>query len=287
VVNAGFTCPNRDGTKGTGGCTYCDNSAFNPSYCDPAEPLHEQIFRGIRFHAVRYRRAARFLVYFQPYSNTYAPLDRLRRLYEEALTYPGVSGIVIGTRPDCMDDSKLDYLEELATRVFVQVEYGVESCYDRTLKRINRGHGFEESRIMIEKTHQRGINTGAHFIFGLPGESKEYILSEAKTISSLPLDTVKFHQLQIIKGTAMELEYKQHPEQFTFFELPEYIDFFIRFLEQLNPDFVLERFAGEVPPRFLAGPGWGLIRNDQILVKFEKRLEELDTWQGRMYQDER
>ncbi|HAN19416.1 MAG: TIGR01212 family radical SAM protein [Bacteroidetes bacterium GWC2_33_15] len=282
TIDAGFTCPNRDGSKGTGGCTYCNNDAFNPSYCTPEKSIKQQIEEGIEFHINRYRRAKNYLAYFQSYSNTYAPLSKLKTIYNEALNIPGVVGLVIGTRPDCIDDKKLEYFKELSRSHYIIIEYGVESCYNKTLERINRGHTFEQSVETIEKTKQMGIKTGAHFIIGLPGESKEEILNEAKIISSLPLDTIKFHQLQIIKGTAMEKEFNEHPENFTFFELPEYIDFFIQFIERLNPSFVIERFAGEVPPRFLAGPGWGLIRNDQILVKFEKRLEELDTWQGKL-----
>lgn len=287
TIDAGFTCPNRDGVKGTGGCTYCLNDAFNPSYCTPEKSVTLQINEGIEFHEKRYRRANKFLAYFQAYSNTYAPLDHLKKIYDEALQIPGIAGLVIGTRPDCIDDKKLEYFQKLSEKYYIILEYGIESCNNETLKRINRGHTFEEALEALEKTKKYGLKMGAHFIFGLPGESKEYLLNEAKTISSLPLDTVKFHQLQIIKGTAMEQEYKQHPENFNFFELPEYIEFFIQFMERLNPEFVVERFAGEVPPRFLAGPGWGLIRNDQILNKFEKRLTELNTWQGKFYKDPR
>ncbi|MDX9694830.1 MAG: TIGR01212 family radical SAM protein [Bacteroidales bacterium] len=287
TIDAGFTCPNRDGLKGTGGCTYCNNDAFNPSYCVPEKSVKQQIEEGIEFHFKRYRRAKNFLAYFQAYSNTYAPLDHLKKIYSEALSVPGVIGLVIGTRPDCIDDEKLAYFKELSKKYYIIIEYGIESCNNETLKRINRGHTFEEAVEALEKSKKYGLKTGAHFIFGLPGESKEFLLKEADIISSLPIDTVKFHQLQIIKGTAMELEYNNNPESFTFFELSEYIDFFIQFLERFNPNIVIERFAGEVPPRFLAGPGWGLVRNDQIMVKFEKRLEELDTWQGKLFQDKR
>lgn len=286
TIDAGFTCPNRDGVKGTGGCTYCNNDAFNPSYCIPEKSVTQQINEGIEFHEKRYRRANKFLAYFQAYSNTYAPLEDLKKIYNEALKIPGIAGLVIGTRPDCIDDEKLEYFQKLSEKCYIILEYGIESCNNETLKRINRGHTFEEAQKALEKTKKHGLKTGAHFIFGLPGESKEYLLNQAKTISSLPLDTVKFHQLQIIKGTAMEKEYKEYPGNFNFFELPEYIEFFIQFLERLNPEFVVERFAGEVPPRFLAGPGWGLIRNDQILNKFEKRLKELDTWQGRLFNEQ-
>jgi uncharacterized protein len=283
VVDAGFTCPNRDGTKGRGGCTYCNNDAFNPSYCNPAEPLHFQIAKGIEFHAVRYRRASRYLVYFQPYSNTYAPLSRLKELYENALEYPGVAGLVIGTRPDCIDETKLAYLQKLSRRFYIQVEYGVESCYDATLARINRGHDFALSAKIIRQTHELGIKTGAHFIFGLPGETLEQMLSAADKISALPIDTIKFHQLQIVKGTRMETEFSEHPGDFCQFSLEEYIEFIVRFIERLNPAIVIERFSGELPPRFMESSHWGLIRYDAVLRLIEKELERQDTWQGKCY----
>ena len=282
-IDAGFTCPNRDGSKGTGGCTYCNNDAFNPSYCVPEKSVTQQIEEGISFHRKRYRRSDSYLAYFQAYSNTYAPLGNLKKLYEEALYNSGIIGIVIGTRPDCIDDEKLKYLRELSEKYYVAVEYGIESCYDRTLKRINRGHTFSEAEEAVRATAAHGINTGAHFIFGLPGETREEMLNEAEIISKLPLKTVKFHQLQIIKGTAMEKEYQSNPGDFQLFSWEEYLDFFVRFLERLNPEIVVERFTGEAPPRFLTGSLWGKKRTDQIVSLVEKRLEELNTWQGRLY----
>lgn len=203
--------------------------------------------------------------------------------YSEALAHPGIIGLVIGTRPDCIDEEKLAYIASLSKQYYIAVEYGIESCYDKTLGRINRGHTFSEAVEAVAKTAAMGINTGAHFILGLPGESEEDMLREADIISSLPLKTVKFHQLQIIKGTAMELEYRRDPESFKFFTLEEYIDFFIRFLEKLNPGIVVERFTGESPPRFLERQRWGKKRTDQIMGMIEKKMEEMDTWQGRMY----
>lgn len=282
-INAGFTCPNRDGNRGTGGCTYCDNDAFNPSYCEPVKSITQQIEEGIRFHKWRYRKAVSYLAYFQPFTNTYAPLEYLKKLYKEALDYPGVVGLTIGTRPDCIDDKKLEYFRELSENFHITLEYGIESCYNRTLKRINRGHSFEEAVEALERTAEYGINTGAHFIFGLPGETTEDMLAEASIISSLPLTTVKFHQLQIIRGTAMEIEYMNNPEDFHFFTLDEYLSFFIRFLELLNPSIVVERFTGEVPPRYKVNTGFGEKRSEQILALVEERLEKLDTWQGKIY----
>ncbi|HCC71174.1 MAG TPA: TIGR01212 family radical SAM protein [Bacteroidales bacterium] len=282
-IDAGFTCPNRDGSLGTGGCSFCNNDAFSPSYCNAATSISEQIKKGMLFHSRRYRKSVAFLAYFQSYSNTYAELDELRLKYEEALRYPGIAGIIIGTRPDCISDDKMDYISSLSQKYYVAVEYGVESCYDRTLERINRGHDFACSVSAIEKTAAKGINTGAHFIFGLPGESREDMMKEAAIISDMPLTTVKFHQLQIIAGTRMEEEYKTRPEDFNLFTWDEYREFFIRFLEQLNPRIIVERFTGESNPGLIRDKGWGHLRSEEMIRLFENRLEELDTWQGRLY----
>lgn len=363
VLDAGFSCPNRDGTVGRGGCTYCDNAAFHPGYSTPGKPLLTQIDEGIEFQKVRYPRARHYLAYFQAYSNTYGPLERLRVLYEEVLSHPEVVGIVIGTRPDCVDEEKLDYLADLAsgrvlkdwcrslnrpqirslcqpqnrslnrpqtrflylskgpeedafpeqslrqaqrpnipaetldnpvapansatgttlTAPIVGVEYGIESCRDTTLRHINRGHDFACARKAVEMTAERGIDTGAHFILGLPGETREMLLDQCGLISSLPLRSVKFHQLQIVKGTAMEKEYAAAPSAFYRPGLDEYLDLVTGILERLRPDLYIERVAGEVPPRFVNDTPWGLVRNFEILRLLDKRLEERDTWQGRLY----
>lgn len=311
VLDAGFSCPNRDGTVGRGGCTYCDNAAFHPGYSTPGKPLLTQIDEGITFQKVRYPRARHYLAYFQAYSNTYGSLERLKALYEEVLRHPEVVGIVIGTRPDCVDEVKLDYLADLAagrvlpgwqrflrkvpgptvqapvpdtlTAPIVVVEYGIESCHDSTLRHINRGHNFECARKAVEMTAERGIDTGAHFILGLPGETRDMLLDQCGLISSLPLRSVKFHQLQIVKGTAMEKEYASDPSAFYRPGLDEYLDLVIDILERLRPDLYIERVAGEVPPRFVNDTPWGLVRNFEILRLLDKRLEERDTWQGRLY----
>lgn len=307
VLDAGFTCPNRDGKVGRGGCTYCDNAAFHPSYSTAGKSLHQQLDEGIEFHKVRYRTTEHYLAYFQSFSNTYAPLERLRSLYEEALMHPQVVGIVIGTRPDCVDEEKLDYLADLAagkvldgwtrrlampdggasdssgsirTAPIVIVEYGIESCYDRTLLRINRGHDFETARRAVHMTASRGIDVGAHFILGLPGETRQMMLDSCSLINGLLLRSVKFHQLQIVKGTRMEQEYAEKPQDFERFSLEEYLDFFVDMLERLRPDLFIERFVGEVPPRFVNETPWGLIRNVELLRLLEKRLEERGSWQG-------
>lgn len=283
VIDAGFTCPNRDGSKGRGGCTYCNNDAFHPNYSTPDKTILHQIEEGIEFHLNRYRTTEGYLAYFQPYSNTYSPLDRLKSLYEQALSHPKVKGLVIGTRPDCVDAAKLDYLQQLSKDKIVIIEYGIESCYGKTLERINRCHSVQCAVDAVNETAARGIMQGAHFILGLPGESVDDMLAIPYFINKLPLHSVKFHQLQIVKGTAMEREFKRAPEDFVQWSLPEYIDFFIKILEQLNPDLYIERFAGEVPPRFVESTPWGLVRNPRILQMLEKRLEELDTFQGRLY----
>ena len=300
VLDAGFTCPNRDGKAGRGGCTYCDNAAFHPSYSTAGKSLHQQLDEGIEFHKVRYRTTEHYLAYFQSFSNTYAPLEKLRMLYEEALSHPQVVGIVIGTRPDCVDEEKLDYLAALANGRIMEgwirslsdgserkapiviIEYGIESCYDATLQRINRGHDFATARKAVEMTAGRGLDVGAHFILGLPGETRQMMLDSCALINSLPLRSVKFHQLQIVKGTKMEHEYADRPEDFERFGLDEYLDFFVDMLERLRPDLFIERFVGEVPPRFVNETPWGLIRNAELLRMLEKRLEERDTWQGRL-----
>lgn len=285
AIDAGFTCPNRDGSKGKHGCIYCNNEAFNPSYCIPDKPVRQQLEEGIEFHQCRYRRAVKYLAYFQAYTNTYAPFDYLKKQFDDALSIPGITGLVIGTRPDCIEDELLDYLAELSKHHYIIVEFGIESCSDETLNRINRGHTFEETQIALQKTAERGIQTGGHIIFGLPGESRAYMLSEAEILSALPLNNIKFHQLQVLKNTVLAREYEQHPEQFDLFTLEEYLDFCIAFVEQLRPSIVIERIASEVPPRYLIAPKFGAVRNFEIIRMFENKLGERDTWQGKCYND--
>ncbi|MDL2238746.1 TIGR01212 family radical SAM protein [Bacteroidales bacterium OttesenSCG-928-K03] len=281
-INAGFTCPNRDGTCGIGGCTFCNALAFNPSYCDTNKSVTQQMIEGQIFHQTRYRRATKYLAYFQTFSNTHANVDTLEKLYKEALDFPNTIGIVIGTRPDCINKPKLDLLESLAEKYYVKLEFGIESTYDSTLNRINRGHNFKTTVDAINATAERkNIHIGGHLIFGLPGESKEMILDQAKIISELPLETIKFHQLQIMKETLMAVDYLKNPDEYYFYELNEYIDLVIKFIELLNPSIVIERIASEVPPRFLLLPPKWDIRYDEVLRLFEKKLEEYDTWQGR------
>ncbi|MFZ4463338.1 MAG: TIGR01212 family radical SAM protein [Bacteroidales bacterium] len=282
-VDAGFTCPNRDGSKGRGGCTFCSNDAFNPSYCHPKKPVKQQIEEGIEFHQKRYRRAKNYLVYFQAYTNTYQPIGELEKLYREALSCQGVVGLVIGTRPDCINAEIIGLLKELQKSAYIMLEYGVESVYDETLLRVNRGHNFEDARLAIEMTAAAGISVGAHFIFGLPGESRQQMLDSVQIINQLPLTTIKFHQLQIFKDTAMAKEYQSQPENYQLFDLDSYIEFIVQVTERLNPSFMIERFAGEVPPRFLVSSAWQQLRYDQVLVKIEKKLSETNTFQGKRF----
>ena len=281
-LNAGFTCPNRDGRVGTGGCTYCNNQTFNPDYCAPTKSITQQLEEGKAFFSRKYP-GMKYLAYFQAYTNTYDSLENLKAKYEEALRVPGVVGLVIGTRPDCMPDSLLDYLEELHRRSFLLVEYGVESVYDKTLLRIHRGHTHAQTVDAIRRTAERGILVGAHVILGLPGESREEMLEEADALSRLPLTMLKLHQLQLIKGTQMAAEYAAVPEDFHLFAADEYVGLVIDFLERLRPDLVLERFVSQSPASLLARPGWGL-KNHEFVAKVKRRLQERDARQGRLFQ---
>ncbi len=285
-INAGFTCPNRDGTLGYGGCTYCNNEAFIPAYCTPEMSVTAQIERGIEFHSRRYRRADFFLAYFQAYTNTYADTARLMTLYDQALSHPAVAGIVIGTRPDCVSGELLDKLAVTARDNFVMIEYGIETVSDVTLRRINRGHDFATAVKAVRETADRGLNTGGHLIFGLPGESRKMITESAAVISSLPLKALKIRQLQLIRGTVMADEYRSDPAAFDLFTMEEYLDLVVSFCERLNPSVMIDRISGEAPPRLLDDPRDWHMRSDEIFRLFERRLEERDTWQGRIYKRE-
>jgi hypothetical protein len=281
-IDAGFSCPNRSGENRDGGCTYCNNDAFNPAYCAPDKAIRDQIREGINFHRHRYRKARGFLAYFQAYSNTFAPIEILKERYSEALEQEGVVGLIIGTRPDCINDQILDYLAELREETYLTVEFGIESCYDPSLKRINRGHDFDTTVKAFHACAERNINAGGHMIIGLPGESRENIIEEASILSELPVNKLKFHQLQIVESTLMADEYRRDPGSFHFFSLEEYLDLMKDFIERLRPEIVIERIAGEKMPGYNAGPAWG-VRYDQILKKFEEKLETTDSWQGKLY----
>lgn len=280
-LNAGFTCPNRDGQVGVGGCTYCNNQTFNPEYCETTKSITQQLEEGKRFFARKYPEM-KYLAYFQAYTNTYDSLENLISKYEEALSVPDVVGIVIGTRPDCMPDALLDYLQELSQRAFLIVEYGVESVYDKTLLRINRGHTHAQTVDAIARTASRGIMVGVHLILGLPGESREEMLRVAEILSSLPVTMLKLHQLQLIKGTKMAEEYFANPSDFHLFTADEYIDLVIDFVERLRPSIVLERFVSQSPSSLLAIPGWGL-KNYEFVDKVRARMVERNAEQGKLF----
>ena len=276
-IDAGFSCPNRDGHISHGGCTFCDNRTFNPSYCQPSKSITEQITEGKEFFRHKYPDM-KYLAYFQAFSNTYATLDTLQRRYEEALSAEDVVGIVIGTRPDCVSDEILNYLESLNQQTFMIVESGIESVSDDTLRRVNRGHNFECSRRAIIETHNRGILTGAHIILGLPGESAEDNVRQADIISALPIDILKLHQLQIIRGTQLAAEYERQP--FNLYTADEYIDLCRRYIERLRPDIVLERFVSQSPKELLVAPKWGL-KNYEFANRFVNYMKRMDSWQGK------
>ncbi len=280
-INAGFTCPNRDGSKGRGGCTYCNNQSFSPGYGKPTKTISEQLADGIEFFSHKYPEM-KYLAYFQSYTNTYDSVEKLIAMYEEALAYPNMVGLVVSTRPDCMPNELLDYFEELNKKTFVLLEYGVESTLNKTLERVNRQHTFEESIEAIRKTAEKEIPVGAHLILGLPSETDDDILGHAQKLSELPLTTVKLHQLQIIRDTAMAKEYALLPESFYIFELEEYIDLCVDFAEQLNPNFYIERFASQSPKSLLIAPNWGL-KNYELTEKVVKRFRERNTWQGKLF----
>jgi radical SAM protein (TIGR01212 family) len=268
TIDAGFTCPNRDGRISTGGCIYCNNASFNPSYCHRHKSVTEQLEEGKAFFSRKYPDM-KYLAYFQAFTNTYAPLAHLKALYEEALSVKDVVGLVIGTRPDCVTEELLDYLASLP---FILVEYGVESANDETLRRINRGHDFACSRRAIEMTAERGILTGAHIILGLPGEDAEESLRQAPIISSLPIDILKIHQLQVIRGTRLAEMYAKEP--FPLYSVDEYIELVARYISLLRKDIVLERFVSQAPADMLIAPRWGL-KNHEFTAKLNKYLEEL------------
>ena len=281
-VNAGFTCPNRDGSRGVGGCTYCNNKTFQPSYCDQTHHLKVQLKEGIDFFSGKYT-TMRYLAYFQSYTNTYAPISVLRDLYQEALNYPGVIGLVIATRPDCLNDDVLDLLEELSQKCYVMLEMGIETIHDATLKRINRGHTWEESVHAIQETSRRSIHNCAHLILGLPGEDYADFIGQAKMISSLPVEIIKLHQLQIHSGTAMAHEYSQFPERFHPFGVEEYAELVVDYLENLNPAIIVERFVSSAPDSMVIAPRWGM-KNYEFVAKVERRLLERDAWQGKVWE---
>ncbi len=275
-VDAGLTCPNRDGTLGRGGCTFCDNRTFNPAYCRQGGSITDQLEAGKRFFSRKYP-TMKYLAYFQSYSNSYGTLSHLKELYEEALRVPDVVGLVIGTRPDCMPDALLEYLEELNRRTFLLVEYGVESANEETLVRVNRGHTFAQARECIIRTAQRGIRVGVHMILGFPWETRSELIRQAQLIASLPITTLKLHQLQVIKGTQLAREYELHPWPLPTAE--EYVDLVLEYISHLPSSLVLERFVSQSPPEYVIAPRWGL-KNHEFSALVKKAMQKRSTQLG-------
>lgn len=282
-LDIGFSCPNRDGSKGYGGCTYCNNNTFNPDYCEPTKSISEQLEQGISIFGKKYK-TQQYLAYFQAYTNTYSDIDSLKKMYEEALRVPGVIGLVIGTRPDCISDEVIDYLAELSKKYFISLEFGVESTNEKTLLAVNRCHTFEETKATFEKCKNKGFHLGAHIILGLPGESKEELFQHAVEVSKLPIDTLKMHHLQIVKNSVMAFQFKNKPENFNLFTADNYIDFITEFVGYLRPDIIIERFISEAPKDLLIAPKWNNLKNFEIVDKIDKKMIEKNTWQGKQYQ---
>jgi len=281
-LDTGFTCPNRDGTKGIGGCTYCNNNSFNPYYCKPEKSITEQLDEGISFFAKKYK-TQEYLAYFQAYTNTYADIELVKELYLEAINHDQVVGLVIGTRPDCINEELISFLEILSENNFISLEFGIESTLDRTLEAVNRCHSYSDTIAAYNLAKDRGIHLGAHMIIGLPGESKNDILEHAEKLSNLPIHSLKLHQLQIIKNTMMATQLKNNPAQFTLFEVDEYIDLITEFIARLRPDIIIERFISESPKHLLIAPNWDGLKNFEVVVKIDKHLIEKELWQGKDY----
>lgn len=283
-LDIGFSCPNRDGTKGHGGCTYCNNNTFNPAYCEPTKSISEQLQEGNCFFSKKYK-TQKYLAYFQAYTNTYADFESLKKMYNEALNVEGVIGLVIGTRPDCISNEIIDYLSFLSKKHFISLEFGVESTNEKTLINVNRCHTFEETKTTFELCKDKGFYLGAHLIIGLPGETKKELLNHAIEISKLPIDTLKLHHLQIVKNSVMAVQYKRNPENFKLFTSEDYIEFITNFIGFLRPDIVIERFISETPKDLLIAPNWGRLKNFEIVAKIDKKLIEKNTWQGKFYKN--
>jgi radical SAM protein (TIGR01212 family) len=279
IVDAGFSCPNRDGTLSVGGCTYCNNDAFRPESAKGQIPISQQISNGIRYLRSRYR-AEKFIVYFQPFSNTHAPLNRLIPLYEEALAQQDVVGLAVGTRPDCIDGGKIEWFEKLARTHFVAIEYGLESVYDKTLARVNRGHDFRCWVDAMNFTRGRGIWLGTHLILGFPWESRSQILSMAGALNNRGIDSLKLHHFHVVGGTALGREFEERPFELLCYQ--EYRDLVVDFLELLSPDIRLERLFAQVPKDLLLGPIWDMSKVE-IQSGIEQELEKRRTYQGRLY----
>ena len=280
-IDAGFTCPNRDGTQGVGGCTFCNNDSFTPSYLREQRDIRTQIDTGIAFARKRYPDNRGFLAYFQSYSNTYDELDRLKALYTTALEHPEINGLVIGTRPDCLPEATLDYLAEIAEHTLVELEIGIESCNDEVLIACNRGHDFACTQDAFRRAAERGLFLTGHLLLGLPGETRESLLAGAGSLAQLPIDALKFHQLQVVRGTRLANQYRADPASVPLLDPDAYLDAVIDVLEQLPDTIKIQRLGSEVPPRLRLSPDWGM-RLAAFPPRLEARLAERNTWQSRL-----
>ncbi len=281
-IDIGFSCPNRDGSKGFGGCTYCNNHSFNPDYCKPTKSITEQLEEGIRRFSEKYK-TQHYFAYFQAYTNTYSDIESLKTMYEEALRIPKVIGLVIGTRPDCISEEIIGYLSKLSKTYYISLEFGVESTLNSTLKTVNRCHTFEDTKAAYKLCKNKGFHLGAHLILGLPGETKDDLLHHALEISKLPINTLKLHHLQIVKQSVMASQFKKHPEQFNLFTSEDYIEFMAEFIGLLRPDIIIERFISEAPLDLLIAPNWNGLKNFEVVAKIDKHLLQKNTWQGKYY----
>ena len=281
-LDIGFSCPNRDGSKGYGGCTYCNNNTFNPDYCKPNKSVKQQLEEGISRFSTKYK-TQKYLAYFQAYTNTYSDFESLKIMYEDALNVPNVIGLVIGTRPDCISDEVIDYLSFLSKTYFISLEFGIESTSNKTLEKVNRCHSYDDSIATFNKCKNRGFHLGAHLIIGLPGETEEDLLNHAIEVSKLPIDTLKLHHLQIVKQSIMASQYKRNPEDFNLFTPESYIDFITKFVTLLRPDIVIERFISQAPIDLLIAPKWNGLKNFEMVAQIDKQLEIENIWQGKNY----
>jgi hypothetical protein len=279
-ISAGFTCPNVDGTVAKGGCTFCDNRSFSPSRRIPRQEIRSQIDEGIRRLRIRYPDCNQFMAYFQPASNTYAPVERLRAVYEEALAHPQVMAMAIGTRPDCVPDEVLDLLGEMAERVFVSVEYGMQTMHDRSLDWMNRGHHHDAFIDAVERSKGRGFAVGAHVIIGLPGETQADHLATARELARLRVDAVKIHNLYAVQNTPLADQVQRGEVQLI--GRDEYIESVVDSLEVLPPDCVVERISGEAPPKYFVGPSW-CQNKAGVLQAIDAELTRRDSWQGKFH----
>ncbi|MEO8409870.1 MAG: TIGR01212 family radical SAM protein, partial [Propionivibrio sp.] len=273
---------NRDGTLGVGGCSFCNNDGFSPSYLRGERDIVKQIDTGIEFMRRRYPRTRAFVAYFQSYSNTYAEVDRLKAIYDLALAHPQISGLAIGTRPDCLPDATLDYLAELATSMPVELEIGIESCSDPVLRECLRGHDFACTEDAIRRAGRRGLFVTGHLLLGLPLETHASLLDGARRLAELPLAALKFHQLQLVRGTRLANQYRADPDSVALLDPQRYLDAVIDMLEYLPPDVKIQRLGSEVPPRLLVSPDWGM-RLHAFPERLEARLHERDTRQSRLH----